>query len=223
MTEELVEPNPVDAMGASGENFGGGRVGNLTDSASNDPTLAPPSKTSNKAANATKSRVSAAPEPSGASALSTAQPIQLHLVAAQVPAEWLASIGVSTPGFHRAPGLEKILRSQRQGLRVLSVHSESLTAAVSVEASTTENFSLDLNGQGRFDIVLQAYAPDTKQIEVVMSSAKHRTDRSPASLPPQQNVLEIDREAMQDSGWVLVSGAQDPVVLIFARSSSRKP
>ncbi|HRK08949.1 MAG TPA: zinc ribbon domain-containing protein [Pseudobdellovibrionaceae bacterium] len=181
-----------------------------------DPTLAAqPTKA--------KSRATATTEPPVAAAASSADPLQLHLVAAQAPPEWLASVGISAPGFHRVPGLEKILRTQRQGLRVLSVHSESLSAATSAEASVPENFSLSLNGQGRIEVALYAYAPDAKQVEVVMSSAKHRSDRTPASLPPQQNVLEIDREAMDQSGWVLVSGAQDPVVLIFARSSSRKP
>jgi hypothetical protein len=173
--------------------------------------------------NKAKLKATATTEPPVAAAASSADPLQLHLVAAQAPPEWLANVGISAPGFHRVPGLEKILRTQRQGLRVLSVHSESLSAAASAEASVPENFSLNLNGQGRIEIALYAYAPDAKQVEVVMSSAKHRSDRTPASLPPQQNVLEIDREAIEQSGWVLVSGAQDPVVLIFARSSSRKP
>lgn len=192
---------------------------------------APASPTNSLAADSTqamqpakaKSRATATTEPPVAAAASSADPLQLHLIAAQAPPEWLASVGVSAPGFHRVPGLEKILRTQRQGLRVLSVHSESLSAATSVEASAPENFSLSLNGQGRIEVALYAYAPDAKQVEVVMSSAKHRSDRTPASLPPQQNVLEIDREAIEQSGWVLVSGAQDPVVLIFARASSRKP
>lgn len=199
----------------------------LSDLAESVPS-SPTTSSASKFVTGAKSRASPATEPQVAPSLSTAEPIQLHMVAAQVPPDWLASIGISAPGFHRAPGLEKVLRSRRQGLRVLSVHSEKLMTPTASEVPASASFSLNLSdqglaGQGRLDVALQTYAPDAKRVEVAMSSTKYKTDRSPASAPPQQNMLEIDRETIHESGWVLVSGPQEPVLMIFARGGTPQP